>query len=91
MITQSQVMKWVEVNEALKNEGPKGPSKENIKPEKVIEQPRQSTKYFNLMRTGKFILQFFPFTLYHYFRAYHFALWLFLFFGLIRVRQKGMQ
>jgi 4-amino-4-deoxy-L-arabinose transferase-like glycosyltransferase len=29
-----------------------------------------------------------PFTTYHYLRAYHFALWLFLFLGLIRVRQK---
>ena len=89
MITQAQVMKWVEVNEALKNEGLKDPRKEDIKSEKVIEQPRQSTKYFDLMRTGKFILRFFPSTLYHYFRAYHFTLWLFLFFGLIRVRQKG--
>jgi hypothetical protein len=87
-VTQSQLMKWVEVNEAPKNEGPKDLRKEDLKSEKVIEQPRQSTKYFNLMKTGKFILQFFPFTLYHYFRAYHFALWFFLLFGLIRVRRK---
>jgi hypothetical protein len=79
-VTQSQLMKWVEVNKALR--------KEDLKSEKVIEQPRQSAKYFDLMKTGRFILQFFPFTLYHYFRAYHFALWLFLLFGLIRVRQK---
>jgi hypothetical protein len=87
-ITQSQLMKWVEVNEAPKNEGLKDLSKENLKSEKVIEQPRQSIKYFDLLKTGKFILQFFPSTLYHYFRAYHFALWLFLFFGLIRVGQR---
>ena len=87
-VTQSQLMKWVEVNEAPKNEGPKDLKKEDLKSEKVIEQPRQSTKYFNLMETGKSILRFFPFTLYHYLRAYHFALWFFLLFGLIRVRQK---
>ena len=89
MITQSQLMKWVEVNEPPKNEGFKDLRKEDPKSEKVIGQPKQSTKYFNLTRTGEFMLQFFPFTLYHYLRAYHFALWLFLFFGLIRVRQKG--
>jgi hypothetical protein len=97
-VTQSQLMKWVEVKEAPKNEGPKnegpkneGPKdlrKEDLKSEKVIEQPRQSIKYFNLMETGKSIRRFFPFTLYHYLRAYHFALWFFLLFGLIRVRQK---
>lgn len=32
----------------------------------------------------------FPWVLYHYLRAYHFSLWLFLFFGLIRVRHKGI-
>jgi len=32
-----------------------------------------------------------PFTTYHYLRAYHFTLWLFLFFGLIRARQKGVR
>jgi hypothetical protein len=32
-----------------------------------------------------------PFTIYHYLRAYHFTLWLFLFFGLIRSRQKGVR
>ncbi|MGB7573113.1 MAG: hypothetical protein WBN53_04570, partial [Thermodesulfobacteriota bacterium] len=87
-VTQSQLMKWVEVNNAPKNEGPKDLRKEDLKSEKVIEQPRQPTKYFNLMETGRSILRFFPFTLYHYLRAYHFALWFFLLFGLIRVRKK---
>jgi hypothetical protein len=88
VVTQSQLMKWVEVNEAPKNEGGKDLRKEDLKSEKVIEQPTQSTKYFNLMERGSIILHYFPFTLYHYLRAYHFALWLFLFFGLIRVRQR---
>jgi hypothetical protein len=87
MATQFQLMKWVEVNEAPKNEGLKDLRKEDHKSEKVIEQPT----HFDLTRTGKTILRFFPDTLYHYLRAYHFALWLFLFFGLIRVRQKGMK
>ena len=34
------------------------------------------------------IIQFLPSVTYHYLRAYHFSLWLFLFFGLIRVRRK---
>jgi len=91
MVIQSQLMKWVDLNEALKNEGLKDLRKEDLKSERTIEQPRQSTKYSNLVRTGGSILQFFPFTIYHYFRAYHFALWLFLFFGLIRVRQRRGQ
>ena len=90
-VTQSRLMKWVEVNEAPQNGGLKDLRKEDLKSEKVIEQPRQSTKHFNLMETGKLILQLFPFTLYHYLRAYHFALWLFFFLGLIRVRQNGIK
>jgi 4-amino-4-deoxy-L-arabinose transferase-like glycosyltransferase len=34
------------------------------------------------------MVQFLPSVLYRYLRAYHFSLWLFLFFGLIRVRRK---
>jgi hypothetical protein len=37
------------------------------------------------------VIRFFPFTTYHYLRAYHFALWIFLFFGLMRVRQKRIK
>lgn len=37
---------------------------------------------------AKNVIQNIPFTAYHYLRAYHFALWLFLIFGLIRPRQK---
>jgi 4-amino-4-deoxy-L-arabinose transferase-like glycosyltransferase len=36
------------------------------------------------------IIQFLPSVTYRYLRAYHFSLWLFLFFGLIRVRRKGI-
>jgi len=34
------------------------------------------------------VVRFLPFVFYHYFRAYHFSLWLFLFLGLIRARGK---
>jgi len=34
------------------------------------------------------IIRFLPSVTYHYLRAYHFSLWLFLFFGLIRVRRS---
>jgi 4-amino-4-deoxy-L-arabinose transferase-like glycosyltransferase len=35
------------------------------------------------------VIQYLPFTIYHYLKAYHAALWIFLFFGLIRKRQEG--
>jgi hypothetical protein len=34
------------------------------------------------------VIQFFPFVVYHYLRAYHFSLWVFLIFGFICVRRK---
>lgn len=37
------------------------------------------------------IIQFLPSVTYRYLRAYHFSLWLLLFFGLIRVRRKGIE
>jgi hypothetical protein len=36
------------------------------------------------------IVHHFPSVVYHYLRAYHFSLWLFLFFGLIRIRREGI-
>jgi hypothetical protein len=59
--------------------------------EKVVEDPKSVVKNSNIPTIAKNIFQYIPFTTYHYLRAYHFALWLFLFFGLIRVRQKEMQ
>jgi hypothetical protein len=34
------------------------------------------------------LVRYLPSVTYHYLRAYHFSLWLFLFFGLIRIRKK---
>jgi len=40
---------------------------------------------------GSNVIHYIPFTTYHYLRAYHFSLWLFLFFGLIRTREKDLR
>ena len=44
-------------------------------------------KNSKVLDIAKNVVRFFPSVTYHYFRAYHYSLWLFLFFGLIRVRQ----
>ncbi len=71
--TQSQLLK--------KDEG-------EINSSKNIEQNKPIKKSFRILRIPNNIIQYFPFVIYHYLRAYHFSLWLLLFFGLIRVRQK---
>jgi hypothetical protein len=55
-------------------------------PSKNIEQ---NPPVGNTFRRGGIIqnvVQYLPSVIYHYLRAYHFSLWLFLFFGLIKVR-----
>ncbi len=56
---------------------------------KISEKDKSAEKNSKILRASENIFQFFPFTAYHYLRAYHFALWLFLFFGLVRVRRRG--
>jgi hypothetical protein len=41
-----------------------------------------------IVRIGKNMIRYVSFTTYHYLRAYHFTLWVFLLFGLIRVEPK---
>ena len=59
--------------------------------ETVLEDPKSVVKRSYLPMVAKNIVQFLPSTTYHYLRAYHFALWLFLFLGLIRARQNGIK
>jgi 4-amino-4-deoxy-L-arabinose transferase-like glycosyltransferase len=73
METQSQFFK--------KSEGEVDPSR-GVGQNKPV---KEKSKIQNLSQT---VIRFFPFVTYHYLRAYHFSLWLFLFFGLIRVRRK---
>jgi len=47
--------------------------------------------YSKTTQVASNIIHNLPFATYHYLRAYHFSLWLFLFFGLIRARQKGVR
>jgi 4-amino-4-deoxy-L-arabinose transferase-like glycosyltransferase len=63
-------------------------SVEEVGSPKDIEQNKPVKKNFKILRITQNIVQFLPFVIYHYLRAYHFSLWLFLFFGLIRVRRK---
>jgi 4-amino-4-deoxy-L-arabinose transferase-like glycosyltransferase len=57
-------------------------------PSNAIEREITGKKKFLILRNAQNIIKNLPFVIYHYLRAYHFSLWLFLFFGLIRVRQK---
>ena len=57
---------------------------------KGIEQNKPAEKNFKILRIAQNIVKYLPFVIYHYLRAYHFSLWLFLFFGLIRVRRKAI-
>jgi hypothetical protein len=64
--------------------------KKDYPAERVGEGQKPFEKNLKILGIGKNIIQYIPFTTYHYLRAYHFALWLFLFFGLIRARKKGI-
>ncbi len=57
-------------------------AQENFKKDSMI---KKNSIIINLMRN---VFKFFPFVTYYYFRAYHYSLWLFLFFGLIRTRKR---
>jgi len=59
-----------------------------VDPLKSIEQNKPIKKNFGILRITQNIVKYLPFVIYHYLRAYHFSLWLFLFFGLIRVKRK---
>jgi len=63
---------------------------EEIKPSKGSEQDKPVKGNSKIIWIARTIVHHFPSVLYHYLRAYHFSLWLFLFFGLIRVRRKGI-
>ncbi len=65
-------------------------STEKINPSKGVEQDHPEKKNSKIIRITRNILHHFPSVVYHYLRAYHFSLWLFLFFGLIRIRREGI-
>ena len=72
----------IQQNQFLKRSG------EEVDPSKGIEQNKPIKKSSRIVMVSHNIVKYLPFVTYHYLRAYHFSLWLFLFFGLIRVRQK---
>jgi 4-amino-4-deoxy-L-arabinose transferase-like glycosyltransferase len=61
-----------------------------IDPPMVIKQNKPVSGGSKVLWITHNIIQFLPSVTYRYLRAYHFSLWLFLFFGLIRVRRKGI-
>jgi hypothetical protein len=65
-------------------------SADEVNPSKGIEQQRPEKNDHKILMIAKNVGQYLPFVIYHYLRAYHFSLWPFLLFGLIRVRQKIM-
>jgi hypothetical protein len=65
-------------------------SPEQVDPTIGIEQNKPVSRDFKILWITHNIIQFLPSVTYRYLRAYHFSLWLFLFFGLIRVRREGI-
>lgn len=63
-------------------------STEKIAPLKGVEQGNPEKKNSKIIWMTRNIVHHFPSVAYHYLRAYHFSLWLFLFFGLIRIRRE---
>jgi len=60
----------------------------NLEPSTGIREADSEKKDFKIVWVTRNIIHYLPSVIYHYLRAYHFSLWLFLFFGLIRIRQK---
>jgi predicted membrane-bound mannosyltransferase len=57
---------------------------------KVIKQVKPEKNNSKIIMIIQNMVKYLPFVLYYYLRAYHFSLWPFLIFGLIRGRQKIM-
>ena len=55
---------------------------------RTVEQNIPEKKNSQFQKITQKVIQFFPFVVYHYLRAYHFSLWVFLFLGFICVRRK---
>jgi 4-amino-4-deoxy-L-arabinose transferase-like glycosyltransferase len=77
--------KAVSVQSDLLKESP-----EQVDPSIGIDQNKPVSGDSKILWITHNIIQFLPSVTYRYLRAYHFSLWLFLFFGLIRVRRKGI-
>ncbi len=74
---QSQLLNWVEERNDRSPE---------ISPERIksAEAPKIEEKGPTVLEMARNVARYIFFTTYHYLRAFHFSLWLFLFFGLIR-------
>ncbi|OGP53808.1 MAG: hypothetical protein A2Y65_12680 [Deltaproteobacteria bacterium RBG_13_52_11] len=63
-------------------------STDEVNSTKGIEQKEPEKNNSKILVIGQKIINYFPSMIYYYLMAYHFVLWPFLLFGLIRVRQK---
>jgi hypothetical protein len=61
---------------------------EEAYPLKGIEQQESKKNNSKIVAITQSMIRYLPSVVYYYLRAYHFSLWPFLIFGLIRVRQK---
>ncbi len=77
--------KALEVQSLLFNKGEEGDS--SLKGGSPGDSKKEDSKIVWMTRN---VLYHFPYVIYHYLRAYHFSLWLILFFGLIRIRREGI-
>lgn len=55
---------------------------------KVNKKDNPEIKNSKWILITKNIINYFPYVIYHYLRAFHYSLWIFLFFGIIRFRNK---
>jgi 4-amino-4-deoxy-L-arabinose transferase-like glycosyltransferase len=55
----------------------------------LVEKRKPSVWVHRLREMASNILRYIPFTTYHYLKAYHATLWIFLLFGLFRRRREG--
>ena len=57
----------------------------------AIEKQKTVRKSWRIPAPVRRFIRYAPWTAYRYLRAYHYTLWIFLLFGLIRKRQQGVQ
>lgn len=54
----------------------------------IVGQAKSEENSSKILMITHNVVKYFPHVIYHYLGAYHFSLWIFLLFGLIRIRQK---
>lgn len=63
-------------------------SEEETNAPNIVGQVKSEENSSKILMITHNVVKYLPHVIYHYLGAYHFSLWLFLLFGLIRIRQK---